>query len=626
MHTPEQTRDVPFVNGTCITLHWREGAVFIEGIIQRAQGHTGHQALEKLVNILDERGPSALAEVQGDFVALVRSPGAIHAFKNFTSQFQLFYRPSDRLVSNRLYPFWNTDIEWNTDYFARHCSIVPGYQFMSVETPIQGVQRVLPGELVTVTNTGITRQTCIRRQYRYKFDTTQTREEEAPAILALLRDAIETRLAARPDADICVEISGGLDSSFVACLLGEQRLNGNLNGTLTGNSSAGNQIRGETLREKRGQKRGAIRGVMFSQPDIPSHAISERYARDVADRYGIDLIILAPDSLPWDRVQTQHYSDEPSDFFWYGDLFSRAVAELAEPGSYIFTGFGADQLFLRSPAFLPYLLGRGEFTAWRKALPRVSQMLSRGQVNLAWQCLLSQVPARWHRALMNSRLFSRSSLWDVSDVNLDRMLTNEVPWLKAGKSLAELTMQRREDEALLVGNDGILCDDWGYFSAPRTVCQSHFDHKGLVDASPFCDLALLDHMYNHVSAHLVHDFDAPYKALLREAQKGIVPESLRHRQSDSFVFNSFQLRYIEQSRARFDALIDHANVQWIDIAGAHQALEQMTFGMATSSTRSVVALLGYLQWQETFKREAPKLQLKPDATCQVMQLQAGRIS
>ncbi|MDP1329520.1 hypothetical protein Q6280_28495, partial [Klebsiella pneumoniae] len=78
----------------------------------------------------------------------------------------------------------------------------------------------------------------------------------------------------------------------------------------------------------------------------------------------------------------------------------------------------------------PYLLGRGEFAAWRKALPRVSQMLSRGQVNLAWQCLLSQVPARWHRALMNSRLFSRSSLWDVSDVNLDRMLTNEVPWLK----------------------------------------------------------------------------------------------------------------------------------------------------------------------------------------------------
>ncbi|AWB32742.1 asparagine synthase-related protein [Orrella marina] len=594
----DQPLDIPVSNAHCTTLKWRAGIVFIEGIIQRVQGDTGQKALENLISMLDASGPAALADVQGDFVALVRSEGAIHAFKSFTSQFQLFYRPKDRLVSNRLYPLWDSDSEWNPAYFARHCFIVPGYQFMSAESPIAGVNRVLPGELVTFTRSGIEHQTYVQRQYRYKLDTTQTREQEAPGILALLRDAIATRLQARPDADICVEISGGLDSSFVACLLGEQRKN--VNACPEGTR--------------------AIRGVMFSQPDIPSHAISERYAREVADRYGIDLIIVAPDALPWDSVHVQHYSDEPSDFFWYGDLFSRAVAELADPGSYVFTGFGADQLFLRSPAFLPYLLGRGEFAAWYKTLPHVSKLLARGQINLTWQCLLSQMPASWHRTLCNSRLFARSSLWDVSDVNMDRMLTNEVPWLKSRQSLAALTEQRRQQEAQLVGVDGIICDDWGYFSAPRTVCQSHFDHKGLVDASPFCDLALMDHMYNHVSAHLVHDFESPYKSLLREAQKGIVPETLRHRKSDTFVFNSFQLRYIEQSRERFEALIESANADWIDIAGAHQALEQVTFGMATSSTRSVVALLGYLQWQETFRQKAPRLKSQPEATCHMAQI------
>lgn len=587
--------DPLYINDFCTTLSWREGSVFIEGVIQRVNQQTGSRALGALVSLLDAQGPAALAEVQGDFVALVRSAQEVHAFKSFTSQFQLYYCPEDGQVSNRLYPFWKSDgnARWSKDYFARHCLIVPGFQFMSDQTPFDHVRRVLPGELVTFTASGIRRKQCVQRRYQYNLDTGQTRQSQAPTILELLRDAVKTRLDARAQAGICVEISGGLDSSFVACLLGEQRDRG-------------------------------VRGVMFSQPGLPSHAVSEQYARDVAQRYGIGLSIIGPEALPWDAVHMQNYSDEPSDFFWYGDLFSRAVADLAEPGSYIFTGYGADQLFLRSPAFLPYLLRRGEFAAWRKVLAHVSRLLSRGQLNLAWQSILSQMPPSWHRALCNSRLFANSSLWDVSDVSMDRMLTNHVPWLRTGSDLESLSAQRRQAEDDLVGLDGVLCDDWGYFSAPRTVCQAHFYHKGLVDASPFCDLALMDHMYNHVSAHLVHDFEGPYKVLLREAQKGIVPETLRNRKSDTFVFNSFQLRYLETRREQFEAFLDQANPDWIDVPGARLALEQLSFGMATSSTRSVMALLGYLQWQQTFVELAPRLQSQPEAACQVMKAGQSR--
>src|SRR5690606_8355554 len=98
--------------------------------------------------------------------------------------------------------------------------------------------------------------------------------------------------------------------------------------------------------------------------------VSERFARDVAERYGIDLAIAPPEDLPRAPAAALDYCDEPSDFFWFGDIFSRAVADMAQPRSYVFTGFGADQLFLRSPAFLPYLLRRRRYADFFKALPQ----------------------------------------------------------------------------------------------------------------------------------------------------------------------------------------------------------------------------------------------------------------
>jgi asparagine synthase (glutamine-hydrolysing) len=136
------------------------------------------------------------------------------------------------------------------------------------------------------------------------------------------------------------------------------------------------------------------------------------------------------------------------------------------------------------------------------------------------------------------------------------------------------------------------------------VTQSHFAAKGLTDASPFCDLPLLDLVYDEVSALLVHDFEGRYKELLREAQQGIVPETLRERASDSFVFNSFQLRYVDRGRGYFAALLQAMGEDWIDRRAAAYALEQLSFGMTTPSTRSAMALMGYLGWRQAFVRHA----------------------
>ncbi|QUS37858.1 asparagine synthetase B family protein [Tardiphaga alba] len=565
-------RGDPTTSSIAVSLAWREGTIQIEGIVQRVEGDVGPEALLRLVQIVDRDGPAALARVEGDFVALVRGRDTLHAFKSFTSQFQIYYREADGLVANRLFAFWDTaTTEWNEDYFARHVLIVPGYQFFSQDTPLKGVLRVRPGELVSI-GASMARQQLVRRNYAYLLDPDQRREDVAERVLHLLRDAIKTRIAARPHARICVEISGGLDSSFIACLLGEQISSG-------------------------------IRGVMFSQPNLPSHAVSERYARDVADRYGIDLTVLPPEALPVGTPDVPCYSDEPSDFFWFGDIFSRAVAELAEPHAYVFTGFGADQLFLRAPAFLPYLLKRKEYRAFRNALPEASRLLARGQVSVAWQSLVCQLPAELHRALQQSWLSRGWNPWDVSDVSMERTLTSDVPWLRCGRSLTHYSLERHQNETAFAGN-GIICDDWGYFSAPRAVTQPHFDSKSLVDASPFCDLPLLDFVYDDVSALLIHDFGGRYKELLREAQKGVVPEGLRARQNDTFVFNSFQMNYVDSEKERLFGLLDEVDEAWIDVKGARYALQQLSFGVTSSSTRSVVALMGYLQWRRSFVAHA----------------------
>jgi asparagine synthase (glutamine-hydrolysing) len=553
----------------CSTVDCKFGKILIEGAILRVENQTGRRALDRLAALIERDGPSAMASAQGDFVAIVAADHAVYGFKSFTSQYQLYYRTSDGAVANRLGFFFDSShARWNEHYFARHVLMVPGNQFLSAETPLDNVSRVLPGELIRF-SPSVTRQQLIRRRYSYRLDASQRREDVAPDILAILRASIKDRLAAKPHAKVCVEISGGLDSSFIACLLGEET--------------------------------SSIRGVMFTQPTLPSHAISQAYAQEVADRYGIDLTILHPEDIPNAVDENPPYSDEPSDFFWFGDWFSRSVAQVAEPGSQVFTGFGADQLFLRAPSFLPYLLQEREYKLFAKALPPASKLLSRGQANLAWQSMLSLVPEKIHQPL--NRMFANSgwSPWDVSDVNMRRMLTEPVPWLKCGRSLGAYSREREAQARELVG-DGIICDDWGYFSAPRTVTQGHFTAKVLMDASPYCDLPLLDFVYDDVSALLVHDFEGRYKELLRECQKGIVPESLRSRQNDTFVFNSFQMTYVNKAREYFASLLRSAPDGWIDHRAAAYALEQLSFGITNSSTRSVLALMGYLGWRRAFVR------------------------
>ncbi len=541
---------------------------------------TPHVVASRLLERVAQRGVDAFAAVQGDFAACLWSEGELTAFRSFTSPAQVYW--SDELVSNRLVEHarggrGEPDPAFRLRFVLNVATLQHGFE----TTPIVGVRRLLPGHAVTLAPGYAPRlRQLVRRAYRYVLEPSQRRDDVAPRLRELLTACVEDRVkqTSRP---VWCELSGGLDSSFVACLAARARKD--------------------------------VCAYMFSRPDRPSHRSSEDYAREVADRYGIALTVLAPDDLPRVDLTEAVYADEPSDFFWYGRLFGGGAARVVPEGATLLTGFGADQLFLRSPRILPYLLRRGQLRRFGDGLASVGKLLSRSRASLAWQSALSALPRRLH--LGAAARFARMPVnpFAADDVSMDRALTGGVAWLRAPDGRDALALREAlEDEhvaadARLVG-DGILCDDLGYLSATRFVDGPYTDPRGVAVESPFCDLRLLDFVYDEVSLHLVHDFDARYKELLRAAQEGIVPETLRARQSDTFSFDASRDRLLADNKHALRELFASPDLDaWLDRAGAARALAELELGVQSSSTRALLAAAGYLLWWRDFERAARAL-------------------
>ena len=166
-------------------------ALIGEGALFRVAGRRSPDPQAALFEQLAERGPDAFAEVDGDFVACYVTRDASFAFKSFTSQYQLYLRARDGLASNRLFLLADdAGPVLDEDYFARHTLIVPGMQFHMRGTPLAGIDRVLPGQLVTLGDAHLARQ-LVQRDYRYRLDAAQRRQEAAPGIAPPLRGAAE---------------------------------------------------------------------------------------------------------------------------------------------------------------------------------------------------------------------------------------------------------------------------------------------------------------------------------------------------------------------------------------------------------------------------------------------------
>src|SRR5512147_3086499 len=82
-----------------------DATLLVEGAIFRIDGQRVADPYRALLDRLRTKGVEAFADATGDFVACFVTPEATHAFKSLTSQYQLYVRERDALVSNRLVLF-----------------------------------------------------------------------------------------------------------------------------------------------------------------------------------------------------------------------------------------------------------------------------------------------------------------------------------------------------------------------------------------------------------------------------------------------------------------------------------------------------------------------------------------
>lgn len=558
-----------------------ERTLVLEGRIDRLKkggARLGSVAESEIARLLLEeiaaRGLDVFADVVGDFVACVVEPERIAVFKSLASPYQVYM--TEGRVANRLLAMTESGYALDPEYGLRFVLATPSLQYSLERTPLAGVTRLLPGHLAVLSARGRTTRALVTRRYGYLFDRRQTLAEAGRIARDAIIEAVEDRLARAPSGDVCCELSGGLDSSFVACLVA--------------------------------QRMPRVRAYMFARPELPSYRKGETYARSVADRYGIALDVLAPKDIPIPDLATQQvYGDEPTDFFWYGHMFERAAASLLPRGSRVFTGFGADQLFMRTSRIFPKLLRRGALADVRRGVRGFARVSQRSQASLFFQTALSALPRDVYFRLASPFAGRAYNPLSVGDVNLDWELRKpEIPWLRTasplGDVVARIDVERREADERLVG-DEVVFDDLGYFAGGRMVAGPWFDPKGIDEASPFCDLGLTDTVYGAISAHLVHDFDARYKEVLREAMRDIVPEDLRGRTSDTFAFDAFRNDFFAQNRDTLEGLLLRTaeDSEWVSRSEAKKAFEQLSFGLQTSATRAVLALLGYALWRRDFE-------------------------
>jgi len=507
-------------------------------------------------------------------VVIVDGQDTVHGFRSRLSPTLIYY--SDRVLSNHLMPVYEAldrpapDLRYFSDFLADH----PKIYFDLPRTPFEGIRRLLPGETLRLRNgkLAITRAKAVPKGHEtYPYYADQKLEEVAPRVLRLLENAVQTRLGAS-DRPIVCELSGGLDSSFITSLVARRAEN--------------------------------VSAFMYSYPLRPSHMFSEKCARAVAADLGIPLTVLDPSEVSKvDLATEQHYCDEPNAFSWQGFLFSESTEKLVPEGSLLFSGMGADQIFMRDERIFPWLLQNGHYREFLKTVSDKAKGAERSKVNLAWQAALAALPKSVYRRLKTPFDGFRFNPFAVEEMNsgMDPVVT--APWLR---DLPPTTAPSLEDDLSPI--------EFSYLIAPSTTTDPYDEPRGVASAHPYCDSRLIEYVTNGVSRHLVYDWKNPYKNLLREAMRGLVPEFVRMREKNDFSFEGFRSKMLRDNEVFLRQFLGDLNIpqrDHIDRQKMMVALDEVFFGVSTDSTRKLLALLSYALWWRDFSAIAAARKRRP---------------
>ena len=112
----------------------------------------------------------------------------------------------------------------------------------------------------------------------------------------------------------------------------------------------------------------------------------------------------------------------------------------------------------------------------------------------------------------------------------------------------------------------------------------------------------------------MHDWKSPYKNLLREAQRGLLPEKVRNREKNEFYFDGFLGALLRDNRDMLYDLLSAPDLP-LDVNLSKESfltsLEELIMGVTSNSTMKLLVLISYLTWWRDFQKESFPLPPKP---------------
>ncbi|MGD1149295.1 MAG: asparagine synthase-related protein [Thermoanaerobaculaceae bacterium] len=341
--------------------------------------------------------------------------------------------------------------------------------------------------------------------------------EYADAFRGLLRDAVHCRM--RSPRPVGVLMSGGLDSTSVACLAAE-----------------------EMARASRGEPLGVFSWV------FDELACDERLSMDaVIERYGLEALRIVGDTLwPLRDASAWPYDPGRPHLGIYRLLLESLCREIKATGTdVLLTGNFGDHLYSGAERWLLDLLRERRFAAAAGSL--LSGLIRRGPGQL-WSD-----PGLRYSASRTLQPLKRQH-------RLDGTPTARKPWLTAAAldriSRAESYEQDGLDE--VGGRFRLIATPWAAQSAPLGTSQAN--RLGIEIRNPYRDRRLVEFMAS-VPRHQVYR-GGLNKHILREAMRGTLPDRVRLRKNATSYIPLYKRGFFERERATVRALLGVPDAWW----------------------------------------------------------------
>jgi|GEM_PF-3694516 len=572
--TLSKTDSVAPANAGCTAAISGTHQLFLYGRIfeigeQNVSRKTADAITADLLSAYIRRGVRCFAECSGDFVVAICSSSALRtltAYRSLTTQHQIYY--TEAALSTGLVQLAGTlpHFAIDTDYFDRFLLGISALQYAMPATPIAGIRRLLPGELLELGADGVRLTRLDHRTYALADKPGQTVADVQPGLLALLQSIVGDRLPPDSSATVYSELSGGIDSSLVSALIA--------------------------------QSGRSVQFILYNYGE-KSGSLSEQCARAVAGHYAAPLMVLPAEELAAVDLRDLDFpGDEPSVAYWQAATVGRALGAIVPAGHRVFSGFGADELFMRRAKILPAVLAQ---YGWRAALTlsrEIGVSSHRSALNLLWQTMVCRLPP-WLRGRFNTE--------DVDDLALvDGALNWLEPRAPGSASRWQNTLSaegRAAVHACFTGGGVEISGNGSQFADMKFIAGPCLEPGGAGYETPFCDLRLIDFMARDVDWRLIFNWKETHKHLLREAARGILPESVRLRGSDALGVDGILRLFIRRNRDTLRSLAFQSDLplENVDEAKLAQAFDAMCFGSTQASAHKVHALIGFSWWWRSFK-------------------------